>query len=178
MYLRLAVLFVAVFIALGVTLPQDPAAKALASCSEASLDSPAILKVSGGERFSVSDEVEDLMNEIIDALDGCVTALAADPPPLSNATKDIIRENLLDVEAIIEDIQDPNTTPNLNPYNAGIPGSNPTFNTLEDCAEQCTDWANEALVEGRKPVEDNAVIGDLLDSILLALPDYRDLADL
>jgi hypothetical protein len=178
MYLRLPVLFTAVFIALGVTLPQNPAAEAMASCSDSSQDSPAILAVNGGERFSVADDFEDLLDDLADILDGNETALAADPPPLSNATKDIIRENLLDVEAIIEDIQDPNTTPNLNPYNAGIPGSNPTFNTLEDCAEQCTDWADEALVEGRKPVEDNAVIGDLLDSILLALPQYRDLADL
>jgi hypothetical protein len=178
MYLRLAVLFVAVFIALGVTLPQDPAAKALATCSDSLQDSPAIHMVNGGERCSVSDDVEDLIDQIIDALDGCVNAIAADPPPLSAATKDIIRENLLDVEALIEQLQDPEVEPDLEPPDAGIPGSSPQFNTLEDCAEQCANWADEALTEGRKVNEDQEVVGNLIDSILLTLPQYRDLADL
>jgi hypothetical protein len=179
MYLRLAVLFVAVFIALGVTLPQQPAAEAMATASSTYHVSLSASSASGGGRGLTADEFEDILDDLVESLEDGVSAIAADPPPLSATTKEAIRQLLLDAEAIIDDIQDPNIAPNLSPANAGQPGSSQSFNTLEACAEQCADWANEALAE-IYDIDSNSdsYVGYRLDSILLALSQYRDLADL
>ncbi|MCI0362420.1 MAG: hypothetical protein L0219_00975 [Phycisphaerales bacterium] len=69
--------------------------------------------------------------------------------------------------------------PDLTPRNAGIPGTSMTFSSLQQCAEQCTDWANEAMdAMEASTTPDHETAGDRLDSIRLALPQYRSLGGL
>jgi hypothetical protein len=166
----------------------------LASAGYSAAGSDADLTNVSGVQQPVAMPKPDLIDDIIDVLDkilnpppppeedaGLADALAlviADEGTLTTNHKTIVASILDDVEDFIDQIQDSQQYPNLTPANAGQPGESPTFTMLEECAEQCVNWAEEALNEANETTPDHAKIGYNLDSIMLALPQYRDLGDL
>jgi len=121
---------------------------------------------------SLEDELEDLKDDLEDSDD----VTGSDPGPLSQQAREAVSAHLDRAETRIARIQDPGTSPSLNPPDAGTIDASVTPQTLPEYADVCVALAGAAHVESTKAEPDDDLIGTKLKTIRSLLPGYRHLA--